>query len=365
MAAIKDAFSPALVAALADELRRAWPGFDGDAFTADAVDGLAELELKGRMLHLTGALDRHLPPGFADLEPVIRGALASPSFDGWMTVPVTYLIAERGIDVPDAALPLLADMTGRFTSEWAVRPFIARDPDTAFAWFRRWTARPDVNVRRLASEGCRPRLPWAPRTPILVEDPGPVVDILERLVDDPSEYVRRSVANNLNDIARDHPGLALEVAARWGARGDPRVAWVVRRGLRSLATAGDPTALGILGYDGAAPVALEGLVVTPADPAIGDAAEIAFLLRAERPTPVVIHYLVHHAGANGMRAPRAFAVGRRTLAAGAAEAFRRRHTFAQRSVRRLYPGPHRVEIQVNGRVLGGVDMELREAPEKG
>lgn len=360
MAAIKDVFSPALVANLAGELSRAWPPMDAEAFAADARDGLADLELKGRMLHLTAALDRHLPTAWADLERTIRAALASPAFDGWMTVPVTYLIAERGIDAPGAALPLLADMTGRFSSEWAVRPFIARHPEAAFAWFRRWTADPDADVRRLASEGCRPRLPWAPRLAPLVADPSPVVDVLDRLVDDPSEYVRRSVANNLNDIAKDHPGLALATAARWSTEGGSGAAWVVRRGLRTLATAGDPAALALLGYDGAAAVALDDLTVAPADPAIGDAALIAVRLTAERDTPVVVHYLVHHAGANGMRAPRAFALARRTLAAGVPTEVMRRHTFAQRSVRRLYPGRHRVEIQVNGRVLGGVDITLRD-----
>ncbi len=135
---------------------------------------------------------------------------------------------------------------------------------------------------------------------------------------------------------------------------------MVRRGLRTLATAGDPAALALLGYDGAAPVALEELAVTPADPAIGTAARIAVRLRAPADTPVVVHYLVHHAGANGMRAPRAFALARRTLEAGVPTELARRHTFAQRSVRRLYPGPHRVEIQVNGRVLGGVNITLRD-----
>ena len=360
MAAIKDAFSPALVAALAGELERAWPGLDAPALVADASDGLEVLELKARMLHVTAALDRHLPADLDELEGVVRGALRSPGFDGWMTVPVGYLVAERGIDAPDVALPLLAALTGRFSSEWSVRPFIARHPEEAFAWFGRWTADPDEHVRRLASEGCRPRLPWATRVPALIRDPAPVLGVLDRLVDDPSEYVRRSVANNLNDISKDHPGLALETAARWRGAGGAGAAWVVRHGLRTLATAGDAAALGLLGYDASAPVALEGMAVSPSAPSIGERALITARLRTDAPTPVVVHYLVHHAGANGMRGPRPFLMARRTLEAGEEVELRRRHTFAQRSVRRLYPGRHRVEIQVNGRVLGGVDVELRE-----
>jgi 3-methyladenine DNA glycosylase AlkC len=359
MAALKDVYSPALVADLADELSRAWPAMDVDAFTADACEGLAGLELKGRMLHVGAALDRHLPADLADLERVIRGALDSPTFDAWMTVPVTFLVADRGIDAPETAMPPLAALTGRFSSEWAVRPFIERHPEAAFAWFLRWTGDADPHVRRLASEGCRPRLPWAPRVARLVDEPAPVIEVLDRLVDDPSEYVRRSVANNLNDIAKDHRDLALATATRWSAGAGEDTAWVVRRGLRTLATAGDPAALAILGYDGDAAVALEQLTVTPTDPVIGTAAQVAARLRADVDTPVVVHYLVHHAGANGMRAPRAFVLARRTLAAGVPVELSRRHTFAQRSVRRLYPGRHRVEIQVNGRVLGGVDIDLR------
>jgi len=361
MAAIKDVFSAPLVADLAAELETAWPAFDVAGFSDDALDGLDALELKARIAHITTALDRHLPPDFTDLEGVLRGALESPGFDGWMTVPVSDLIAVRGIGVPDRAMPLLADMTGRFSCEWAVRPFIARDPGTAVAWLTRWTGDPDAHVRRLASEGCRPRLPWATRLTALIDDPTPVIAVLDRLIGDPSEYVRRSVANNLNDITKDHPDLAKEVARRWSADGDPGTAWIVRRGLRSLASAGDPEALALLGYDEAAPVTLEHLVVSPSRIAVGESVEITFALRAQAPTPVVVQYLVHHAGARGARAPRAFALARRTLGDRDPIAFRRRHAFAERSIRRLYPGPHRVEIQVNGRVLGGVDVELLES----
>jgi hypothetical protein len=144
----------------------------------------------------------------------------------------------------------------------------------------------------------------------------------------------------------------VEIGAGWLVSGGDRARWVVRHGLRSLVKAGDPAALRLLGYDADAPVRLETLTVTPDRVALGDAVELAFTLVADADAPVVVDYVVHHAGARGVRAPK------RTLRAGRPEAFSRRHRFREVSVRRLYPGPHRIELQVNGRVLGGATVEL-------
>jgi 3-methyladenine DNA glycosylase AlkC len=171
------------------------------------------------------------------------------------------LVARAGIDRPEVTLPLLAGLTPRWSSEGAVRPFIQRHPDLTYEHLHRWVADRDEHVRRLVSEGTRPRLPWASQLRQLMADPTPNIELLDRL-DDPSEYVRRSVANHLNVISKDHPDLAVDLARRWLPRGDG-AAWAVRHGLRTLVKRGDPTALELLGVTPSASIRLTALAANP------------------------------------------------------------------------------------------------------
>ncbi|HUH07020.1 MAG TPA: hypothetical protein VML96_04340 [Egibacteraceae bacterium] len=360
MADFKDEISPALVRALADELRRAWPALPVEQFVAQASDGLDRLELKARVAHVVVALRRALPPDFASIVKIIDRALRSPGLDGWMMWPITDAVAEAGIDDPHLALPLLARLTPRWTSEGAVRPFIERYPEIAFEHLRAWANDPDEHVRRLVSEGTRPRLPWSSRLGDLHRDPAPAIELLDALWDDPAEYVRRSVSNHLNDIAKDHPALAIATARRWLAEGGEHAEWVARRGLRTLIKAGDPNALALLGYDPAAAINLADFTLSPTRIQIGESASISFTLATGGDDPVraMIDYIVWHVGARGDLRPKVFKLTDRVLHPGATDRIEKAHPFREVSVRQLYPGLHRVEIQVNGRVLGGDDIEL-------
>jgi 3-methyladenine DNA glycosylase AlkC len=360
VADVKDEFSPGLVAVLAAELHRAWPAFPTKRFEADAATGLAPLALMQRVRHIAAALAGALPADFIKAASVVDRAIDSPTFTGWMTLPCGYWVAQHGIDEPQVALPLLARLSPRFSSEGPIRPFIEAHPDIAYSYLDRWTRDPDEHVRRLVSEGTRPRLPWASQLRSLIADPSPAIALLDRLFDDPSEYVRRSVANHLNDIAKDHPDVALDCARRWSAIGSDRTAWVVRHGLRTLVKRGDPAALALLGFDHATPVVLDTLTVTPMRLPIGGEVTIELTLSANHTVRVAVDYLVHHAGARGQRGPKVFKLTTRTIESGRPQTITRRHRFREVSVRRLYPGIHRVDIQINGRVLGSVDVELVE-----
>ena len=361
MADFKDEISPQLIGALADELVRAWPEFPAAAFAGAAGEGLEGLELMARVHHVAAVLGRHLPGDFAAAAGVLDAALASPSFTSWMTLPCGFFATEYGSEQPELALPLLARLSPRFSSEGPVRPFIERYPDLTMGFVREWARDADDHVRRLASETTRPRLPWATRLDRFVRDPSPVIELLDVLRDDPSEYVRRSVANNLNDISKDHPELAVATARGWLNAGGEHVQEAVRHGLRTLVKKGDPDALALLGYERSAPVRLDEFVVTPPQVAIGGEVALSFTLVAEGgPTPVVVDYLVYHAGARGARGAKVFKLTTRTLEPGKPQRIRRRHVFREVTVRHLYPGSHRIEVQVNGRVLGGADVELVE-----
>jgi 3-methyladenine DNA glycosylase AlkC len=356
MADFRDEFSPELVERLGAEIQRAWPGFPTEPWL-QAGAGLDPLALMARVDHLAAALGELLPAPFPAAAEVLHRALDSETFTGWMTLPCGYFVAAKGIDDPETALPLLAALSPRFSSEGPIRPFIERHPAIAYRHLREWTTHPHEHVRRLVSEGTRPRLPWARHLKSHIADPRLSIDLLDRLFDDPSEYVRRSVANHLNDISKDHPEVALDVARRWGERsthGD----FVLRRGLRTLVKRGDPTALGLLGYGGAGAITLVALECAPDRVAIGGEVTITAQLTADRPTRAAIDYVVHYQGVNGPKAGRVFKLTSRDLHPGEPETIVRRHRFGHVSIRRIHPGPHRIELQVNGRVLGGCDVEV-------
>jgi 3-methyladenine DNA glycosylase AlkC len=359
MADIKDEISAELAAGLADELNRAWPAFRHEAFMGGIDDALAPLALMARVDLLVDRLVEALPRDFATAAKVLWGALESPTFTGWMTLPCGTYVARAGIDHPDTALPLLAGLTPRWSSEGPIRPFIERHPDLTYQHLRRWVTDPDEHVRRLVSEGTRPRLPWAPQLRELIADPGLNIELLDQLVDDPSAYVRRSVANHLNDIAKDHPGLTVDLARKWQPRG-AGAAWVVRHGLRTLVKRGHPDALDILGISTDAEIRLTALTLDSDTVAIGDAVTFTLTLDLDHPgrADAVIDYRVHYAGANGPRRPKVFKLTRRRLVAGEPLTLTRRHRFAHVSIRRIHPGPHTIDIQVNGHILGTIDLAV-------
>lgn len=356
MPPIKDRVSVELVEALAAEMSQASPSFPRDEFVRLATSGLEELELMERVSHVGDALAACLPTPFTEGASVLDRALDSESLTGWMALSCGEWVATCGIDSPDIALPLLARLTGRFSSEFALRPFIERHPETTHAQLVAWTTHTDEHVRRLVSEGTRPRLPWASRLRDLLADPRPNIDLLDRLVGDESAYVARSVANHLNDISKDHPELALSTAERWQRDGAD---WIVRHGLRTLLKQGNPRALALVGYAVDVAVELHDLRVTPEQVEIGGTVELTFALIArESPARVMIDYRIHHAGATARRSPKVFKLTTCTLAAGERRVFTRRHAFRVLSVRQIHAGEHLVDVQVNGRVLGSVAVQV-------
>jgi 3-methyladenine DNA glycosylase AlkC len=356
----KDRISPAAVEGLASDLKAAWPGFPAEGFTTRANTGLGSLELKARVVHVADALAEALPDDFEAAVAVVRGALDRPGFDGWIVFPVNDWVARFGIDSPEVALPLLGELTSRWTAEYAVRPFIERHPEVAFAQLHQWTSSDDEHRRRLASEGSRPRLPWASQLRSLIEDPSPAIALLDRLVDDRSAYVRKSVANHVNDISKDHPDIAIDTVSGWAAA-DPTSEsrrWIASHGLRSLIKAGDPDALRLLGYDPDADLQLDAFRLGPETIRLGETVLIEFELTAADRSPVMVDYRIHHAGANGTRSPKVFKLKRTVLEPGEPTPFRREHAIREVSVRRIHPGPHLIEVQVNGKVLAGATVEV-------
>ncbi len=370
----KTLFNLPLIETMAAALAARAPGFDRAGFVALAGDGLDGLELKARSAQITRALEAHLPADFAAACALLVAALhpdadgAGPDVSarsdaaglrGWAIMPMADFVAARGLCDFDRSMAALAEMTRRFSAEFAVRAFLDADPERGMAWMRRWAGDANPHVRRLASEGCRPRLPWGRRLRGFVADPAPVLEVLELLRDDPSDYVRRSVANNLNDIAKDHPDRAAALAARWLDGAPPERRRLVRHALRGLVKSGHAGALAALGL-GPAPVALDALTILTPVVTFGGALEFAATLRLDGAAPraIALDYILHHRKANGATSPKVFKWKALTLTPGVPQPLVRRHPMRPITTRVYHDGPHRLEIVANGASLGSAEFVL-------
>ena len=362
----KDYFGPALVANLSARFQAVAPDFAAAAFQERLARELPPLELKARVAAIADALHDYLPRPYPAALKLVVAILDPPPADGseqygntWYSWPLAAFVERHGLDHPAESLAALHAITQRGTAEFAIRPFLVRHPEPTLAALRAWANDPSFHVRRLVSEGTRTRLPWAGRLPAFIADPAPVLELLERLRDDPAEYVRRSVANSLNDIAKDHPELALATLERWAAGAGPERAKLIRHAARGLIKQGHPRALALVGAAGAA-VRLESLTLAPQAPRIGEQIALAAALVSEGVSGqrLVVDYVVLFAGARGAARRKVFKLRTLELAPGERAELRWRHSLEQRSVRRHYPGAHRVELQVNGAILGGIDFEL-------
>jgi 3-methyladenine DNA glycosylase AlkC len=325
------------------------------------------LALRERSDLIRDALLMDLPGDYATLDATIRRAAASASFSGWLIWPVTSAVVTRALaegtdEAFDAALSLLADLTGRLTSEFAIRGLLNHDLDRAVGHILGWTSSPDADVRRLASEGTRPFLPWAVRVPTILGRPDATVPILDALREDDSEYVRRSVANHLNDLSRQEPDLAVETAARWLATPGPSTDRTVRHGLRTLVKRGHPSALGLLGYAPADEVHVDGPQLETTTVPFGGSLTFSATLTntGAAPATILVDYVLHHRKANGTRTPKTFKLTTRTLVPGETLDLRRTHSFRPITTRRYHPGGHAIELQVNGTRTPPVEFDLSD-----
>jgi 3-methyladenine DNA glycosylase AlkC len=243
---------------LAHNISLVYPEFDGDSFRRTALDGLKPLAILQRGRHIARALRAHLPQRYQDALDVLIRSLTpplsrtdEPGLAVFFYLPHVSFVATYGLDAEhnggrdpfEASMLAQYELTRRFSAEFSMRPFLIRWPERTLTRLMEWTRDPDPHVRRLCSEGSRPRLPWAMRIPAFIKDPRPVLPILEALKDDPALYVRRSVANHLGDIAKDHPRLAFEICERWVEGASPERRWLIRHAVRHPAKKGVKAAL--------------------------------------------------------------------------------------------------------------------------
>jgi 3-methyladenine DNA glycosylase AlkC len=354
---LKDFFDRTRIASIAQGLSRVHPALPQRAFVRECLVDFAELTLTQRAARIADVMRRHLPDDYEQAVALLIASLGEvlPGTDSFGMAPFRYLphvtyVARYGLEHFESSMRAQLELTQRFSAEFSIRHFLVRYPEATHARLLAWSDHPSPHVRRLVSEGTRPRLPWAARLAAYQRDPSPVLILLERLKDDPERYVQRSVANNLNDIAKDHPNLVVDVCRRWLVDATPARQWVVGHALRSLVKQGNRGALELLGAAAAPSVVVESVQLAPRRVRLGGSLRLSLELRstAASAQQLIADYVVHFVKANGERRPKVFKLKRLTLAAGAQVRLEASVSFAQMTTRKHYAGVHRVELSVNG-----------------
>ena len=357
---LKTFFSPPLVRRLAADLARAQPGFPAKRFIGEACAGLERLELLDRGKHISRALARHLPQPYpAAVETLLQSLGPEHATDELVGVgmaPFFYLphvifVAEHGLDHFDVSMRAQYELTKRFSAESSIRPYIATYQEQTFAILREWTQDRNPHVRRLVSEGTRLRLPWAPRVEWLDANPARVLELLELLKDDAASLVRRSVANNLNDLGKVHPDLLTRTCTAWLRNASAERRALVEHALRSAVKRGSQEALTLLGYGAKPSVSIEDVRCAPRRVRVGERVSIGFALRNTSRTRqnLLVDMAVHFVKANGRAAPKVFKLKRIVLPARGREELQASVSLAVHTTRKPHPGKHAVDVIVNGR----------------
>lgn len=341
-------------------VKHKYPLFDSSRFLNLIYDDRWEQEqLKQRIRHISTALRLTLPSSYREalsilipIAPQCRGVeyLFFPDF-----------VELSGLDDWPASIPALETFTASSSSEFAVRPFIMQDTDRMMQQMLEWAAHPDHHIRRLASEGCRPRLPWAMALDIFKADPTPIIPVLEKLKKDSSVYVQKSVANNLNDISKDHPERIKQLARNWYGE-HPQTNWIVKHGCRSLLRQGDPDILSLFGFELSPDVTVSGLSPDKERLVIGQSLHFSFSIRANTAVSqrLRVEYAIDFVKANRTTSRKLFKITEHNFD-HAERQYMRIHHFKDLTTRKHYPGIHRLSVIINGKELAATDFDVTVA----
>jgi 3-methyladenine DNA glycosylase AlkC len=356
-AALKERLALAEVTQIGQMLVKVWPEFPLAAFIQQASSQFAQQELMQRAKAVAEALNRCLPPDYpqavalvvASLGPVIE-VDASPSHSPFLYLPHVLWVGQFGLAHFEASIWAQYELTQRFTAEFSIRAFIEAYPEAMLAQLQHWLTDDSAHVRRLVSEGTRPRLPWAARLREFQRDPRPVLALLAQLKDDPSLYVRRSVANNLNDISKDHPDLVLSSLAEWQLTHTPEGRWLLRHALRSLLKAGHPQALAVLGVAATPQAQVQSVRIEPNPAYIGQQLRLSCLLHNEAEVEQTwrIDLQLDYQKAQSKTRSKVFRIKTLVIAAQSAVWVSKVISLQQMTTRTHYPGWHGLSLIING-----------------
>lgn len=358
---IKDVFNREYLQKLAVDIQAADAPFQTDDFVNSTMDETWDsLELKGRMRQITLNLGKFLPENYAEAIAVIDKVIVNQGswLDGFCLFFPDFVEA-YGQDEWDISIAALERYTSHASAEFAVRPFIINDEERMMAQMFAWAKSDNHHVRRLASEGCRPTLPWAQALPKFKKDPSPILPILEQLKTDPDIYVRKSVANNLNDISKTHPKLVAKLAKEWYGK-NPHTDWIVKHACRTLLKKGNRDVFAIFGFHDAESVEAINFTLDAKTVAIGNSFNFSFAITTKNATKIRLEYAIDFVKSNGKRNRKIFQISEISMKANETKNYTKNHSLADLTTRKHYPGTHSITLIVNGVERCMLDFELEE-----
>lgn len=375
--AFKNMFNKQFFDRFTKDLKLVINSFDAQAFTSQVMDNEWESrEFKQRIAHITSMLKKFMPADYKEAIAKILELLdyvekTLPDFaiidDTKFGLTLEYgmildnYVDQYGLDDYDTSVRAIERITQFTSCEFATHPFIVKYPDKMMAQMLVWSNHPHWGVRRLASEGCRPRLPWAMALPDLKKNPAPIIPILENLKNDPAKSVRLSVANNLNDISKDNPEVVIELAKKWHGQ-SKEVDWVVKHGCRTLLKCGSPEIMELFGLGSAKGISIENFEILTPEVKVGNSLEFSFnLLNSnKKKTKIRLEYGIYYQKANGMLTKKVHKISEKEYAEKSARQITRKHSFKVVTTRKLHLGLHQIAVIINGKEFEAHSFQLME-----
>lgn len=351
-------YKPEIFKDLAHRIHLINPAFDAEGFSNTFyTEQYKEMELKAKMVFGAEVIHQYLGSDYEHSLSILEEV--SVGVKGFVATTFPEFVSAYGLDYPARSLKALKLFTVLCSSEFGIRPFIQKYPETVLAEMLLWAGDENEHVRRLASEGCRPRLPWGMALKHLQKDPTPILSILEKLHNDPTEYVRRSVANNLNDISKDHPDLVLDICRRW--QGESKdVDRLIKHACRTLLKKGNTSAMVLFGFASPDEVIITNFIADRSEIAIGEKLNFSFVLTlaGELEEKIRLEYKIHYVKANGKTSPKVFQIKEVKFKPGNyAQKFSQ--AFGDLTTRKHYVGLHKVDLVVNGEKKTECEFELK------
>ncbi len=355
---LKNWFNQDFYTGFVRQLHAAHPAFDDQAFIRKALSGIDSLSLMARLRRTTELMHQVLPSDYGAALDILY-PLAAAYKGQFVGMVFPDFVSRYGLDDFDKSMAALNHFTRYSSSEFAIRPFLKTRFEPTLEVMKGWARDENEHVRRLASEGCRPRLPWSFNLPLLIANPDPARDILDRLNADPSLYVRKSVANHLNDISKDHPETMLDWVNAWDLS-NKQSAWIAKYAARSLLKQGHPRAFSLFGFEARPEISIKNMQLDKPRLELGERIVFSFDLISLKQTPqkLAVDYIVHYVKKSGQRSPKVFKLKELTLLPGDVQHISKSQQFKNFTTRIHYAGRHQIELVINGQSMAMLEFDL-------
>lgn len=364
---VRNIFNENLITEMAVALKKATAIFNTERFITRAAAFNNDTPFKTRAQIITDALINELPNDFETAANTILDSFhhiqKAESWNAFYFMPFGEFVAQKGCHQQHlkTAFQLIYEITKRFTSEFAIRPFLEHFPEETMQTLKIWSTDENEHVRRLVSEGSRPRLPWAKVNRKLVDNPTPSLLLLEKLKTDSSKYVQKSVANHLNDITKDHSAIVFQTLNDWKKLNNKNTNWIIKHALRNELKKGTREAMKILGFKENPKIIVSDFKISHNHIDLGNDLFFDFNVLSQEQTSValMIDYIIHYQKANGKTAPKTYKLKTTNLNSHQLISIKKKQAFKPISTRKLYSGTHRIELFINGQSFGSKPFTLK------